>query len=285
MVSSAYQEPALVGTRLARSLQLGLRLLRPQLFCDLLPRLESAVPTFRVMTYNAHSCVGTDGKLSPGRIAEVIARANPDVVALQELDAGQRRSASVHQPDWLAEQLGMSVHFTPARSCNEGHYGNAVLTRHPYSVLAEGGLRRRRDEERAVQWLKVRIAGLELSVMNTHLSIHYRDRLLQIEQLLGAEWIARAESHVPLLICGDLNASRFSPVYRRLRKDLVDAQRENGARALATWPSRWPFLRLDHLFTSRSIQVLRCEVRRDTLSMVASDHLPLLAELSCAGAD
>src|SRR6187549_3960022 len=134
------------------------------------------------MTYNVHSCVGTDRKLSPERIVEVIARANPDVVALQELDAGQSRSASVHQPAWLAEQLGMFVHFTPARSCNEGHYGNALLTRHPFSVLSEGGLRRRRDEERAVQWLKVNIAGLEVSVMNTHLSIHFRDRLLQIEQ-------------------------------------------------------------------------------------------------------
>ena len=237
------------------------------------------MPTFRVMTYNVHSCVGTDGKLSPGRIAEVIARANPDVVALQELDAGQSRSGSVHQPAWLAEQLGMFVHFTPARCSNEGHYGNALLTRHPFSVLSEGGLRRRRDEERAVQWLKVNIAGLEVSVMNTHLSIHFRDRLLQIEQLLGAEWLAKAESHLPLVICGDLNSSRFSPVYRRLSKDLVDAQRANGKRALPTWPSRWPLFRLDHLFTSRSIRVVRCEVRRDSLSLLASDHLPLLAEL------
>ncbi|MEI9947841.1 MAG: endonuclease/exonuclease/phosphatase family protein [Pseudomonadota bacterium] len=243
------------------------------------------MPTFRVMTYNAHSCVGTDGKLEPGRIAEVIARANPDVVALQELDAGQARSASVHQPHWLAAQLGMLVHFTPARCCNEGHYGNAVLTRHPFSVLSEGGLRRRRDEARAVQWLKIRIDGLELSLMNTHLSIHFRERLLQIEQLLGTEWLAKAESHVPLVICGDLNSSQFSPVYRRLRKDLVDAQRANRARALPTWPSRLPLFRIDHLFTSPSVRVIRCEVRRDSLSMLASDHLPLLAELSCAGTE
>ena len=243
------------------------------------------MPTFRVMTYNAHSCVGTDGKLEPGRIAEVIARANPDVVALQELDAGQSRSASVHQPAWLAEQLGMLVHFTPARCCDGGHYGNALLTRHPFSVWSEGGLRRRRDEERAVQWLKIQMPGLELSVINTHLSVHFRDRLLQIEQLLGAEWLAKAESHVPLVVCGDLNSSQFSPVYRKLRKDLVDAQRANGKRALPTFPSRMPFFRIDHLFTSRSIQVIRCEVRRDSLSMVASDHLPLLAELSCAGTE
>ncbi|HKO50681.1 MAG TPA: endonuclease/exonuclease/phosphatase family protein [Polyangiaceae bacterium] len=237
--------------------------------------------TFRVMTYNVHSCVGTDGKLDPGRIAEVIARSEADIVALQELDVCQARSDGLHQPEWLAEKLQMSVHFTAARRCDEGHYGNAILSRHPFSVLSEGGLRRRTGEQRAVQWLQVSIGGLELNVMNTHLSIHFRERLLQIEQLLGAEWIAKSRSHLPLVVCGDLNSSQFSPVYRSLRKDLVDAQRANGSRAVATWPSRLPLFRIDHLFTSKGIAVLRCEVRRDRLSMVASDHLPLLAELSC----
>jgi endonuclease/exonuclease/phosphatase family metal-dependent hydrolase len=238
------------------------------------------VTTFRVMTYNVHSCVGTDGKLEPARIAEVIARANVDIVALQELDACRSGTKRLHQPEWLAAELQMGVHFTPARACDEGHYGNAILSRHAFSVLSEGRLQRRHGEERAVQWLKVSIAGLEVSVMNTHLSIHFRERLLQIEQLLGAEWIAKADRRVPFVICGDLNASPFSPVYRRLQRDLVDAQRANGSRAAPTWPSRLPLFRIDHLFTSRSLGVSRCEVLRDRLSMVASDHLPLIAELS-----
>jgi len=242
---------------------------------------EPTQTTFRVMTYNVHSCVGTDGKLDPSRIAEVIARSSADVVALQELDVGQARTQGLHQPEWLAEQLQMFVHFTAARRCDEGHYGNAILSRHPFTVMSEGGLRRRTGEERAVQWLKVSIGELELNVMNTHLSIHFRERLLQIEQLLSAEWIAKSETHLPLVVCGDLNSGRFSPVYRGLHKGLVDAQRAYGARAVATWPSRLPLFRIDHLFTSKSIAVRRCEVRRDRLSMVASDHLPLLAELSC----
>jgi endonuclease/exonuclease/phosphatase family metal-dependent hydrolase len=44
------------------------------------------------MTYNVHGCVGTDGVHSPERIAEVIATYAPDIVALQELDAGRARS-------------------------------------------------------------------------------------------------------------------------------------------------------------------------------------------------
>ena len=235
--------------------------------------------SFRVMTYNVHSCVGTDGKLDTQRIADVIARAEPDVVALQELDVCQSRSGGVNQPEWLAEQLNMHAHFTAARACDDGHYGNAILSRHPFEVLSEGGLSRRRGEERAVQWLKLSIGGHAVSVMNTHLSIHFRERLLQIDQLLGAEWLANAEQGVPLVVCGDLNSSQFSPVYRRLRRDLVDVQHAQGARARPTWPSRLPLFRIDHVFASPSLRVSRCEVRRDALSQVASDHLPLLVEL------
>lgn len=236
--------------------------------------------TFRVMTYNVHSCVGTDGRLEPERIAAVIERSGADVVALQELDVCQSRSSGVHQPEWLAQRLGMRVHFTASRTCNEGHYGNAILSRFPFRVRSEGGLARRRGEQRAVQWLEVNVGGeREVSVLNTHLSIHFRERLLQIRQLLSAEWLAGAEPGVPLVICGDLNSNRLSPVYRGLARDLLDAQRANGRRARATWPSRQPLLRIDHLFVSRSLRVARCEVPRDALSRVASDHLPLLAEL------
>ena len=243
-------------------------------------RQSGTMTSFRVMTYNVHSCVGTDGKLSVQRIADVIARAEPDVVALQELDVCQSRSGGVNQPLWLAEQLHMQAHFTAARACDDGHYGNAILSRHPFSVLSEGGLSRRSGEERAVQWLKLSIAGHDVSVMNTHLSIHFRERLLQIEQLLGAEWLAKAEQGVPLVVCGDLNSSQFSPVYRRLRRDLVDVQRANRARARPTWPSRLPLFRIDHVFASSSLRVSHCEVPRDALSVLASDHLPLLVELS-----
>lgn len=239
----------------------------------------AAVPSLRVMTYNVHSCVGTDAKVQPERIAEVIARANPDLVAVQELDVCQSRTRGLNQPEWLADQLGMHVHFTAARACDDGHYGNAILSRYPFTVLSEGGLLRRKGEQRAVQWLKVALGHRTVSVMNTHLSIHYRERLLQIDQLLGAEWRAMIEEDVPLIICGDFNASPLSPVYRRLRKDLVDAQRANGKHASATWPSRLPLFRLDYVFASPTFEVTRSEVLRDSLSRIASDHLPLVVEL------
>lgn len=236
--------------------------------------------SFRVMTYNVHSCVGTDGKLEPERVARVIARSSPDLVAVQELDVGLSRSGGLNQPAWLAEQLGMFVHFSAARPWDEGHYGNAIFSRYPFSVFSERELPRRRGELRAVQWLRVSIDQATINIMNTHLSLHFRERLLQIDQLLGAEWRAQLEPGAKLVLCGDFNSTQFSPVYRRVRGDLRDVQCVPGQRARATWPSRFPLFRLDRVFASPSLKVLTSEVQRDALSMVASDHLPLLAELA-----
>jgi hypothetical protein len=46
----------------------------------------ASVKTLRMMSYNVHGCKGMDGRVSTDRIARVIARYNPDIVALQELD-------------------------------------------------------------------------------------------------------------------------------------------------------------------------------------------------------
>ena len=47
----------------------------------------------RIATYNVHGCMGMDRQRSETRIAEVIAEMSVDIVALQELDLGRRRSA------------------------------------------------------------------------------------------------------------------------------------------------------------------------------------------------
>ena len=46
----------------------------------------------RLMTYNVHGCSGMDGRVSPRRVAHVIRGQMPDIVALQEVDLGRRRS-------------------------------------------------------------------------------------------------------------------------------------------------------------------------------------------------
>lgn len=230
------------------------------------------------MTYNVHGFLGTDSVYDPERTARVIVDSGAEIVALQEVDFGRGARGEPSAVERLALRVGMTCHFTFTRDGKNGHFGNAVLSKHDLHLVAEGPLPRRRDEARAVQLLKVVAKDLQFHLINTHLSISGRERRLQVQALLGAEWSTKAGTDLPLVICGDFNASPFSSVYRRLSKSLVDVQGGLFA-SRGTWPSRFPFWRIDHMFVTPSIAVQSCVVLDREGARTASDHLPLMAEL------
>jgi endonuclease/exonuclease/phosphatase family metal-dependent hydrolase len=238
----------------------------------------------RVMTYNVHRCVGCDGKLSPARVARLIAAHEPDVVALQELDVARARTARGDQPLLIAEQLRMRYHFHPAIQVEEERYGDAVLSRLPMSLVRAGPLptlpHRPRLERRGALWVRIDWDGRAIDCFNTHLGLGVRERRRQVEALLGPDWLAHPERAGPVLLCGDFNASPWSGAYRRLRRALRDAQDRRGAAPRGTFPSRWPVLRIDHVFHSPDLVIRRAQVPRTRLARMASDHLPLIVEVS-----
>jgi endonuclease/exonuclease/phosphatase family metal-dependent hydrolase len=239
---------------------------------------------FTVMTYNVHSCIGTDGKISPQRVAAVIARSNPDIVGLQELDAGLSRTGRVHQAQEIARLLRMDYRFHPSLQVEEGGYGNAVLSRFPIRLVKAGKLpapEGRGDlEERGALWVEVVLPHLRLNVIFTHLGLDRGERLVQAGQLLGGEWLASPECRSPVVFGGDLNAISGSTVHRLFRDSFLDAaERRARRRPLRTWPSRYPFVGIDHLFVSRDIVVRGVSVPSTPAARTASDHLPLVAEL------
>jgi hypothetical protein len=61
------------------------------------PEPYSTDRKIRILTYNVHNCLGMDVKVSVRRIARVISLYQPDIIALQELDAGRDRSHGIHQ--------------------------------------------------------------------------------------------------------------------------------------------------------------------------------------------
>ena len=85
----------------------------------------------RVLCYNVHWCLGTDGKYDVARLAEVINSSKPDLVALQEVDVGVKRSGRIHEVQQLAKLTGLSARFGPTQHYEGGLFGNAVLSRFP----------------------------------------------------------------------------------------------------------------------------------------------------------
>ena len=212
--------------------------------------------TVRVMTYNVHSCVGLDGRLSISRVARVLAQCDADVIALQELDVQKSRTGFGDQAFELAQKLGMAVHFHPAFSIAMEQYGDAILSRLPTRLVRASSLPAdpsgRRGEPRGALWVEVDCGDWELQLINTHLGLRSLERLAQVEELLGSKWIGSPQCRGPTVLCGDLNAGPASVEYRRLTERFRDVQRlQKGSRPRNTWYSTFPTRRIWGLKISR----------------------------------
>jgi endonuclease/exonuclease/phosphatase family metal-dependent hydrolase len=240
--------------------------------------------TFRILTYNVHRWLGTDRKISPTRIAEVIASCEPDIVALQEVRVGRSRPGEVDQAASVANALGMDLHFQPTIKILGEQYGIAILSRHSSGVVKSGRLptqsTRPSFEKRSALWVATEIDGHKINVINAHLSLRSGERRAQATALVGPDWIGHPDCADPAILLGDFNAPPYSRSYRMIANRMVDAQLSNShGEPQPTFHTRAPVLRLDHVFVTKSVEVVNAAPVRNMLTRIASDHFPLLAEL------
>ncbi len=255
------------------------------------PHADIAAPSartrrgLRVLCYNAHSCIGMDGRVSPGRIARMIARHAPDFAAVQELEHGRARSRGEDQAAELAKRLGWQSVFCAAVDHGAERYGHALLSPRPVETVKVGALPGDPEawhvEPRGAIWARVNCDGATVNVVSAHFGLSAKERLAQMEALLGPDWLGPVLGSEPVILCGDFNCTANSPPYRlATEKKLRDVQASGGGRrALNTFPSVRPAVRIDHVFVSDHFVVERVDVTRDALARVASDHLPLVADL------
>jgi endonuclease/exonuclease/phosphatase family metal-dependent hydrolase len=239
----------------------------------------------RVMTYNVHHCRTMDGKLSPARIAKVISNYNPDIVALQELDVGRARTQKIDQAHFIARELEMEFHFSPALYLEEGKYGNAILSRFPMQLVHAGALPTLAGipglEPRGALWAKIEVDGRVVHVFNTHFGLRRKERLLQAEALTSGEWLGNPDRAGPTIVCGDFNSLPYSTICKKIRRGFRDVQvAMNDHRPQRTFTGLYPVGRIDHIFISPGIAIRSVEVPRTSLTLRASDHLPLIADIS-----
>ncbi len=237
------------------------------------------------MTYNVHSCIGMDGNLSPERIARVINQYAPDVILLQELDVGRNRTDGVDQAQHIAYILAMDCHFHPAMHYAEEKYGNAILTHLPMRIVKTGILPRLKhkvnSEYRGALWVAIEVDDKEVQLINTHLGLKRRERMKQVEMLLGTEWLANGLCSDPVILGGDFNALPSSKVCKKLNNYLHDAQSTmKGHIPVGTFYRKFPKVCIDHIYLSSNIDVLNIQVPRTKMVQMASDHLPLIVDLS-----
>ncbi len=226
------------------------------------------------MSYNIRNARGLDDRVDLDRIAAVIASFDPDIVALQEVDAGRARSGGLDQASELGARLGLTASYATCIEDGCERYGIATLTRLPpvetrqiqLPVIAH---RRRTEPRRAlVTRLAWPDANSNLQMVNTHLSIIAAERPAQVAAIV--EELDADE----VIVAGDLNCMPWSTPYRTLSHQLRSATRRT-----RSWPARAPMFPIDHILYRGPLAVVDAGSWIAADSRRASDHLPVVAVL------
>ena len=243
----------------------------------------------RVATYNVHSWRGADGRIDPARALEVVRKLGADIVGLQEVTllagppavgegglppraAARSPAPQPHRTEALLEKAtGLRAFSGATMQRPDGSYGNLLLTRHPVEAVRRHHLSMRGREPRGALDLDVRVQGALVRVIVTHLGLNPAERTWQARRLVELLEGSRADD---IVLLGDFNQwfpwwGSLRPLHRWFHT----------APYRRTFPARWPLFPLDRIFVNPWPRLERLEVHRSPLARLASDHLPLCADL------
>jgi endonuclease/exonuclease/phosphatase family metal-dependent hydrolase len=223
--------------------------------------------SFRIMNYNIHYGINTDGMADPEALARVIEAQNPDVVALQEVSRGWLIAGNVELLEWLAVRLQMPYRtFAPAA---DTQFGNAILSRIPLTEVAYGTLPTEGiPQRRSYHMVALDLGGQTVNLINTHLSawVGPESHIAQVELLLAA-WDGTPHT----LITGDMNSQPDGVDMQMVYAAGFDsAQDQAGDPSAFTANSRNPNVRIDYIFGTSDIAFSAFVIPQSQ----ASDHFP-----------
>jgi endonuclease/exonuclease/phosphatase family metal-dependent hydrolase len=232
--------------------------------------------TVRVCTYNIHRGRGLDGRTRLERIAGVLAGIDADIIALQEVVGASPLKAG--QAAELGAALGMGWVMAPTRHLRTALFGNVVLTRFPVRHHVQYDLTWKTCEHRGVQRVDVALEDDTLHFYNVHLGTSLLERRHQAARLATLVHDRRVTG--PKIILGDFNEwARHLGATDLLAERLQSIDLSKHLSRRRTYPGFFPILHLDHIYYEGMVEVLKVSLPKDRMAKMASDHLPLVADL------
>ena len=223
--------------------------------------------TVKILSYNVRNCKGMDGITDYKRVANIITRVAPDVVALQELDSATQRSNGIVVLNELASFTKMYKTYSASIAYGGGKYGIGILTKEKpikWKVVALPG----REERRSLLIVELK----DYLICCTHFSLTKEDRVASVDIINEA----LKNISKPIFIAGDFNADPGSEVIKTIENKWLMLDNPE----LPTIPSKNPQKCIDFIFaakfTGNTFQTKRTIVEQEP---IASDHLPVLVEV------
>lgn len=236
----------------------------------------------RIATYNIHKARGLDRRVRVERIARVLEAIQPDVVALQEVVSHRGRSVEDHQAAYLAGQLGYFYAIGETRKHLGGVYGNVTLSRWPIEETRHSDLSVPGREKRGVLRTDIRVGRRLVHVFNAHLGTGHFERRRQARRLLDHDLLKAMDLTGPRILLGDFNEWTRGLVSRTLAAEFHLTDLRAHLPRTRAYPMGLPLLKLDHIYYDPHFRVEAARFHRSRLSLIASDHLPLVADLVLA---
>ncbi len=238
------------------------------------PAKPNQPQTLRVLCYNIHHGRGTDDEVDLLRIARIIRNADPDLVALQEVDMKTQRTGGVDQTAELSRLTGMEGRFGKAINYQGGEYGQAILSRYPLGEGKVYALPGAANQEIRIGFaMPLKIDGCKLTFITTHL--HHRMPEVRLRQANKLNQLFTDDDQLKIL-AGDMNALPDSEPIAQLTQQWTMA---NPDPKLLSYPSAKPSKQIDYILY-RPVDAFRVQKAAVLDEPVASDHRPVLAVLS-----
>ncbi len=231
--------------------------------------------TLRILTFNILHGATTQGDFDLDKIAAVIKDANPDLVAMQEVDFKTRRAQNYD----LATELGLRTKMAPlfgiAMPYDGGAYGEGILTKMPILKSENVALPHSHgNEPRAALSVLVQLeSGDTIRFIATHLehqenSTDRTDQVKKINAVFG-------DDDYPGILAGDLNDTPESEAISILKTVWTDSSK---GKSFLTFPSDGPDRKIDYILF-RPAQSWELIESREICDAVASDHCAVLSVL------
>jgi len=241
-----------------------------------------------VITYNIHKGLSQfNRRVVLHDIREQLRAMDADVAFLQEVQGKHEGRAKRHvtwpavsQHEFLTHEGSHCVYGMNA-VYQDGHHGNAIVSRHPISTWDNIDISHHPIESRGLLHCEVAIEGWSerLHCINVHLGLWARSRRFQLEWL--AERIrAAVPKKGPLVVAGDFNDWRKqASKYLAAELGLYEVFEHSQGNLAKSYPARLPIFSLDRIYV-RDLEITGAERCVGGTWSRLSDHVALAAHLS-----
>ena len=230
----------------------------------------------KVLSFNILHGATTRHDFNLDLIARVIIEANPDFVALQEVDYKTNRAKKYDLVTELGWRSKMSPLFGRAMPYDNGEYGEGVLSRYSFLMTRNVALPYSPGNEprAALEITTVLPSGDTISFVGTHLD-HLRDETDKVAQAKKINQVF-SQNKYPTILAGDLNDIPGSTTINILEEYWSAAYDKENPQP--TFPSNNPTKKIDYVmyYPQNKWRILSTEVIQDS---IASDHCAYLVTL------